>query len=194
MFANYEGGILIIGVHEIRDAGGQPTGVPDPNAEIGIELRNPEKQLLAYENRVIDCIDERLPVEMHSVGLASGHYVLVIRVPNSLSKPHRVSYKGRTSFPCRRERRRYELDAREIKDLAMRAASQLDRAEFVINAAIDDDQKSLNPNAPVLSVALLPVFFRNFVVNLKSQSVSDALRIYAHQMVCRVVHSTLSRV
>jgi hypothetical protein len=38
MFANAGGGILLIGISEQREANGQPTGIPDPNADLGIDL------------------------------------------------------------------------------------------------------------------------------------------------------------
>jgi predicted HTH transcriptional regulator len=37
MFANAEGGILLIGVDEKRDAQGQPTGTPDPAIPLGVD-------------------------------------------------------------------------------------------------------------------------------------------------------------
>jgi hypothetical protein len=178
MFANAKGGTLLIGVPELRDADGQPTGTPDPSAELGIVCANPEQQLLAYESRSLEAIDERLPIELRAVPCANGRHLIAIRVPNSLAKPHRVRYQGRTYFPSRRERQRYELDASEIKDMAMRTASQSERAEATLISAIADPGP-LGASSPVLVVALLPVFFRNFVVDLKEQAVSHALTIFA---------------
>jgi hypothetical protein len=40
MFANAGGGILLIGIDERRDANGQATGTPDPNAELGVDVPN----------------------------------------------------------------------------------------------------------------------------------------------------------
>jgi schlafen family protein len=177
MFANASGGTLLIGVPELRDADGQPTGTPDASAELGIVCANPEQQLLAYESRSLEAIDERLPIELRAVPCANGRHFIAVRVPNSLAKPHRVRYQGRTYFPSRRERQRYELDAREIKDLAMRTASQFERAETVLMSAINDPGPWAAAS-PVLVVALLPVFFRNFVVDLKQQAVSHALTTF----------------
>jgi hypothetical protein len=177
MFANANGGTLLIGVLELRDTEGQPTGTPDPSAELGIVCANPEQQLLAYESRSLEAIDERLPIELRAVPCASGRHLIGVRVPNSLSKPHRVRYQGRTYFPSRRERQRYELVASEIKDMAMRTASQSERAEAILSSAIGDPGH-LGTASPVLVVALLPVFFRNFVVDLKQQAVSHALTIF----------------
>ena len=61
MFANASGGVLLIGIPELRDAQGQPTGAPDPNAPLGLELANPEALLNAYDARAMEAIEERLP-------------------------------------------------------------------------------------------------------------------------------------
>src|SRR5438046_3183890 len=46
MFANAQGGVILIGVQEKRDSEtGQPTGAPDPSAPLGIEITNPESLL-----------------------------------------------------------------------------------------------------------------------------------------------------
>src|SRR5690242_20031449 len=60
MFANTSGGVLLIGVHELRSENNQPTGAPDPNAPLGITLANPEAILAAYDARVMEAIEERL--------------------------------------------------------------------------------------------------------------------------------------
>src|SRR6266404_279102 len=88
-FANAEGGILLLGVPEVRDAEtGKPTGVPDLGNFQGIEAPNPESVLIAYDAKVVSCIEERIPLETRAIRLANGRHVLAIRVPNSLNKPH----------------------------------------------------------------------------------------------------------
>jgi Schlafen, AlbA_2 len=174
MFANASGGTILIGIPEFRNEADEPTGAPDPHAEIGIEHANPEQQLLSYESRILEAIDERLPVQLRAVACSNGRQVIAIRIPNSLAKPHRVRYRGQVNFPSRRERQRYELDVREIKDLAMRTASQSERAESELKRALDDcffpDHAS-----PVIIVALLPVFFSNFMVDLRRAALGNAL-------------------
>jgi hypothetical protein len=163
MFANAEGGLLLIGVPERRDANDQPTGTPDPDGVLGVAIENSQAQLQAYDARVVSCIQDRLPLESSSVRLANGRYVLLIRVPNGLTKPYRVWYQGHAYFPSRRERHRYEMDVREIKELAMRLASQLERAEELLRSGLFGH---LPGNGAVLLVGLAPIFFGNFLINI----------------------------
>src|SRR5712664_2140763 len=137
MFANSSGGILLLGVSERRDEGGQPTGFPDPAAPLGIELPNPEMVLAAYDARVTAAIEERLPLEMAAIDVGQGRRVVAVRVPDSVRKPHAVSYQGRIYFPGRRERQRYFLSVREIKELTMRTASRLQQCEEALNNAFE---------------------------------------------------------
>jgi predicted HTH transcriptional regulator len=129
MFANAGGGILLIGIVERRDSQGQPTGSPDPNAQIGINIPNPELVLQSHDASAVATIEDRLPLESFAIPVANGRHVLAIRVPNSMATPHCVRVQGHVYFPSRRERHRYEMDIREIKEMVMRTASRLEQAE-----------------------------------------------------------------
>jgi predicted HTH transcriptional regulator len=94
MFANAGGGIILIGIDERRDDQGQPTGAPDPDAEIGINIPNPELLLQAYDARAVAAIQDRLPLESAAIPVAGGRHVLAIRVPRSNASPHCVRYQG----------------------------------------------------------------------------------------------------
>ena len=169
MFANAGGGILLIGVSEQRDANNQPTGTPDPNAALGVDLPNPEMLLLSYDARVVANIQERLPLELYAIPVANNRHVVAIRVPNSTSKPHRVQHQGRVYFPSRRERQRYEMDVRELKEMVMRTASRLEDAK---NKLIGTLEGMPQPNAsPTISIGSLPVFWQNFMVDVQDHRV-----------------------
>jgi Putative DNA-binding domain len=173
MFANAGGGILLIGIDERRDANGQPTGMPDPNAVLGVDLFNPEQLLQAYDARVIANIQERLPLELYAVPLASKRHIVAIRMPNSMSKPHRVFYQGRVYLPSRRERQRYEMDIREIKEMVMRTASRLEQAQGNLNAALTAIPE---PNdTPSIIMGCIPAFWQNFMVDVRKPEVIQAV-------------------
>jgi hypothetical protein len=175
MFANAGGGILLIGVSEQRDENGQPTGIPDPTATLGVELSNPEQLLLSYDNRVVANIQERLSVEMSAIPIVD-RYVVAIRVPNSMSKPHRVQYQGRVHFPSRRERHKYEMDVREIKEMVMRTASRMEEAERKMGDAFLKMPRQ--DDSPHLIIGCIPVFWRDFLVDLRNEQIVRAVGMF----------------
>lgn len=174
MFANAEGGILLIGVPEQRDTQGQPTGIPDPAGPLGINVPNPEAALLALDARITAAIEERLPLESAPIDMGNGLRVLAIRVPNSPSKPHCVQYKGHIYFPSRRQRNRYYMDVREIKELVMRTASRLDVAEQMLKTAFFSVPRPTD--APYLMVGVVPIFWKEFLVDIRRPDILNAVR------------------
>jgi hypothetical protein len=174
-FANAEGGILLLGVPEMRESlGGQPTGAPDPSKLEGIESPNPESVLLGYDSRVVTGIEERLALESSAIKLGNGKYVFAIRVPNSLNKPHCVRRDDRRYFPSRRDRHIYYMEVQEIKELVMRIASRQEQAEQLLKEAF----KEIRPQTdlPYLIIGTIPVFCASFLVDLKDQKILDAMR------------------
>jgi hypothetical protein len=172
MFANSQGGLLLVGIAEARDAAGHPTGIPDDNVPLGIEIQNPEDTLLAYGARITACIEETLRVESHAVPIAGGRHVLAFRVGQSPGRPHRVRYQGHVYFPCRRERQRGELGITEIKEMVMQVASQLEKATGALAHDMPLGLPSPN-NVAILVAGLTPVYFREFGVDIAKQEVLD---------------------
>jgi hypothetical protein len=173
MFANTEGGILLIGVPERRDESGQPTGVPDVAADLGIELSNPGAVLLGYDARVTESVEERLPLESAAIDVGNGRLVLAIRIPNSSKKPHSVVRDGHIYFVARRERHRYHMDVREIKETVMRTAGRLQQAEDALARLFLAAPHG--PDHPHLAMGIVPVFFDDFLIDLRNERVVDAL-------------------
>lgn len=176
MFANAEGGILLIGVPEQRDPEGQPTGMPDRGAALGINIANPEATLQSLDARVTASIEERLQLESAAIRLADGSHVLALRIPNSPSKPHCVRYQGHVYFPSRRERSRYEMDVREIKELVLRTSSRLAQSEqtlqtiFLKAPQVDGE--------PYLHIGIIPVFWKDFLVNVTAPNIRQAVALF----------------
>lgn len=173
MFANAEGGILLIGVPERRDERGHSTGAPDPGGVLGVELPNPEAVLGAYDARVMEAIEERLPLESTSIDMGNGRRVIAIRVPNSANKPHSVRHKGHIYFPSRRERQRYPMTVREIKELVMRTGSRLQQAKETLESSFL--QVAIANHLPYLLVGIIPVFFEDFLVDVRLGTVQQAV-------------------
>jgi hypothetical protein len=174
-FANAEGGILLIGVPEVRDPiNGQPTGTPDLSKFEGIESSNPESVLLSYDSRVVSGIEERLSLESRAIKLGNGRYVFAIRVPNSLNKPHCVRREDRRYFPSRHDRHIYYMDIEEIKELVMRTASRQEQAEQLLQESF----KEVQPQSavPYLIMGTIPIFWANFLVDLKDQKILGTMR------------------
>jgi hypothetical protein len=173
MFANEAGGILLIGVPERRDADGQPTGTPDPDGVLGLELPNPEAVLASYDARVMEAVEERLSLESAPVDVGAGRKVLALRVPNSVRKPHSVKHEGHIYFPSRRERQRYYLSVREIKELAVRTASRLEQAKEHLQDAFFNVVRQ--PRLPYLVIGMAPVFLDDFLVDVRAHTVQRAV-------------------
>src|SRR5713101_1782181 len=173
MFANAIGGILLLGVHERRDDNGQPTGVPDAAADLGLEVPNPEAALAAYDARVMEAIEERLPLESAAISVRDRRRVFAIRVPNSTRKPHSVRHQGHIYFPSRRERQRYPMSVREIKELVMRTASRLEQAEHALKSTFIAVVRQ--PLVPYLMIGIVPVFFEEFLVDVRTPAVREAV-------------------
>jgi hypothetical protein len=172
MFANAGGGILLIGISERRDANGQPTGMPDPNAALGVDLANPELTLQSYDARVVANIQERLTLESYAIPVANNRYVVAMRVPNSTSKPHRVHHQGHVYFPSRRERQRYEMDVREIKEMVMRTASRLEEAEDKLSGSLAAAVPTVFQGDQCdLFIGSIPVFWQNFMVDVRNSGI-----------------------
>lgn len=168
-FANTQGGILLIGITE------GASGIPDPRADLGIQAANPEQLLLDYDARVVACVQDRLPLESAAIPIAGGTHVLALRIPNSVNKPHSVNLDGHIYFPARRDRNRYQMNVREIKEMAMQAASSLERAEEKLTYEL---QKPPSIGMPQLLVGLIPVFWRDFSVDVRSVEVVQSLRTF----------------
>ena len=106
-FANSSGGHLLFGV---REEGGVPIAVD------GVELADPEKEILRLENTIRDGVEPRvIGVALRTVPLQSGLSVLIIRIPRSWSGPHVVNYRGHWRFYARNSSGKYPLDTSEVR-------------------------------------------------------------------------------
>lgn len=104
-FSNTDGGDLIIG---IRDEDGTAAEV------VGIPPGDMDENITRIENLVRDSVEPRLPgFHIHTVPLADGRTVLVLRMPASLVAPHRVRTSNK--FHARNSRGKYPMDVGELR-------------------------------------------------------------------------------
>ncbi|WP_339078193.1 ATP-binding protein (plasmid) [Acetobacter sp. AC2005] len=105
-FANSQGGDLIVGIEEVE---GQP------NALVGIEVDDTGAETLVLEERLQSGLEPRLSgVRPRWLTLENGKHILIIRVPDSLSGPHRIL--STSQFYARRNGGAYPMDTHELRD------------------------------------------------------------------------------
>lgn len=105
-FANGTGGDLLYG---IKAEDGVPKQVP------GLKDFNADGDVLRLEQVIQNGIDPRIPgIRMQPVGEFDLGPVLIIRVPNSWTSPHMVTFKKWSRFFVRTDRGKQQMDVREI--------------------------------------------------------------------------------
>ncbi|MFO0831249.1 MAG: ATP-binding protein [Phycisphaerales bacterium] len=143
--ANTLGGDLIFGVvDEVGIAKAAP----------GFECADMDKEILRIEQILRTNIEPPLPpVESSGVRLDNGRWVLVVRVPRSWNGPHCVKLNEAYRMPMRNSRGKHNLDAGQMKDAFMNAASIPERIRTWIEARMDRVRQGVYPD--MLSGALL---------------------------------------
>jgi len=128
-FANGSGGTLLYGVSEGNGENeGLIVGFP------GLELPQPDSTHQLIDNLLRSSVDERIIGVLHrSVPRKDGRYYYLVRVPPSQLAPHMVMH-GRHKYKCflRANTTTDTMDARQIKETALRAASAIDRALSIV--------------------------------------------------------------
>jgi hypothetical protein len=122
--ANAEGGSILYGADEGEGlARGRICSLPGMAVE-------PDGIRLTLAQLLRDLVDERLDgVESHAVSVSEGRYCLVVRVPASPLAPHMVNLRTEgPRFYSRGTVNNEPMDTRQIKEVALRAQTAIDRA------------------------------------------------------------------
>ena len=115
--ANTHGGHLVIGVREKSGIATEVVGVSD--IDLDAEIQRIEQILRSGLDPPI------FGIRTKAIHLASGKYVILIRIPRSFDPPHRVSAKGLNRFYVRHSAGVHEPGIEELRMLFTQSASAL---------------------------------------------------------------------
>lgn len=125
-FANAKGGDIIYGISELLDENGRNTGLPDEI--VGINNINIDQIKLALGSSIRDSIAPRIHgVHISCIENNNDKKILIIRVTNSLNKPHMVTFKGGQRFYSRTDAGKYPLDIHDISLLVTQSSNMSEK-------------------------------------------------------------------
>ena len=117
--ANGGGGDLVFGIEEEEGAAWKV---------VGLDSFDPEKDTLKMESMIRDGIAPRIiGFRVRSVVLSNGRRMVIVRVPNSLNRPHMVTFKNWSRFFSRNSAGKYQLDVQELKSAFVASESVAER-------------------------------------------------------------------
>jgi len=106
-FANAAGGDLLYGVAAQK---GVPTATP------GLEITDADAEIQRLDSMIQAGIDPRIPgVRIKGINGFPQGPVLLIRIPQSWTSPHMVTFKGTSRFHTRNSAGKYQMDVTEIR-------------------------------------------------------------------------------
>jgi len=176
-FANAQGGDIVYGLEEVN---GAAADLP------GVEADDPDAAILRLEGKLQTGVDPRLiGVRTQWVPLVNGRGVLVLRIPGSLSAPHRVTYRGGARFFGRNSRGKYELDVHDLRHAFTGAAQlpqqfrQLHAEAIAASQGVDMPFAIEQAPTAVISVAPLGLFREERRIPVTRENAVVPLRIGA---------------
>ena len=117
--ANGGGGDLIFGIEEDQGAASEV---------IGLDSFDLDKDRLRIESILRDGIAPRIVgIRVQPVVLSNGRMAIIVRVPNSLNRPHMVVFKRWSRFYSRNSAGKYQLDVHELRSAFIASESVADR-------------------------------------------------------------------
>jgi hypothetical protein len=125
-FANASGGYLVYGVTKETDSDGRATG--KPAMATGLADISSDQEILRLEQMIHTGITPRLPsVQTHEIAGFSNGPVIILKIANSWSGPHMVSYQKSSRFYSRGSAGRILLDFDQIKTAFIQSDAIPDR-------------------------------------------------------------------
>jgi hypothetical protein len=143
--ANAEGGDIVFGIRDLRDANGRPTGIAE--SVTGVAVPNTAAACERLEQMIRDGIGPRIPkTETVTVEMIDGKRVIVLRIHKSWIKPHMVTFGGSSRFYSRNSTGKFQLDVNEIGQAFAEQQSFTDRLHAW---RLDRIGKTLSDDTPV---------------------------------------------
>ncbi|MBN2476588.1 MAG: ATP-binding protein [Pirellulales bacterium] len=106
-FANAAGGDLLFGLGAQK---GIPTGIP------GLEIDDVDAGIQRLDSMIQTGLDPRIPgVRIKPMNGFPQGPVLLVRIPQSWTSPHMVTFKGTSRFYTRNSAGKYQMDVTEIR-------------------------------------------------------------------------------
>ncbi len=151
--ANHRGGFLIIGLGE--DGQGIPSVLNGIEADNHVE-RIRESCLHNIEKRIIG-------LDIQDVRLANGRMTIIVRVPESLSAPHMVTFRGLNQFWKRHGRQKQKMSLDEIRNAFERRVGSLTRIDSFLLMRKAERLGDIG-NYTYMVISSVPAYFRDDVV------------------------------
>lgn len=118
-FANGGGGDLVLGIEEKDGAASEI---------VGLDSFHPDNDTLRIESIVREGIAPHvIGMRVCPVALKNDRWAVIIRVPNSLNRPHMVVFKNWSRFYSRNSAGKYQLDVHELKSAFVASESTAER-------------------------------------------------------------------
>jgi hypothetical protein len=153
-FANSIGGDIIYGIRENEDH--------NPVELSGVNISDIDSEIRRIESIIRDGISPRIPnVSIKIITLQNGRYSVIIRIPNSWSKPHMVSFGGSSRFFARATNGKFQLDIGDIRAAFLLSDSKTQRIKEFVHSRVSDVYANNTPipltQYPKLIVHIIPI-------------------------------------
>ncbi|SFB80933.1 Putative DNA-binding domain-containing protein [Flagellimonas taeanensis] len=114
---NTDGGCLIYGIEEEKDADGQNTG--RPHEITGIEIQNSDKLTQQIEDVVKNCTEPSINQLLINELQIDGKTILILGIPKGLGLPAMVTFNQTNKFYKRRNSGKFAVDVYELNNMFM---------------------------------------------------------------------------